>query len=482
MSQNVLSYSYRDQDATQDFDAHIVNKCSWRVTRFIFTIVLLVLVSGTSLGGATLTHYVLDKMEIASLSEWQNELLQVLLVGVPLGIVVGVLSFDFKAGLVVSVLTASSLFIAWETYLPGTGHMENGAFDFLFGHKLNNSSGYYFPRELAGISMWGLVLTFPTGYILYSLDFGPTYAISGSIIGFTFYISQRARVSLGTLSCEGEKCAYYMWGFLVWFVLLILSINRLCKTIRFVVKKSKQPIILRCYQWVCYSKIYVAVFEFFAFLFTLLLLASLSFYALVSDSRDRKGQTFFGLLVNILGLVITQSYRTGKCVQAWLHKRRSKAPARVRITPHSIRIARPAAMSDSNVRPPTYNQVLEAAPMLYPQITEANNNNNTIPNPNPNPPAATHQINPRVSEDEHNVEGFTDERTTLFREQQLEVKPMLHGCYICVNFFQKFFYIEILRIIQLLFDLIGVMFLGFLITLTVLAIWFGSTNSRYVDP
>ena len=477
----MLSYSYRERDVSQDFDAHITNRCSWRVTRFIFTVVLMVLVGGASLGGGTLTHYVLDKMEIANLSEWQNELVQVLLVGVPLGIVVGTLSFDFKAGLVVSLLTASSLFIATDTYLPIIGHLENGAFDLMFGHKLNNSQAYFYPRELAGISMWGLVLTFPTGYILYSLDFGSTYAISGSVIGFIYLISHGTEVSLGPLSCEREKCAYYIWGFWIWFVLLIISINCLCKSIMFVVPKNKQPIFLRCYKWICYNKIYSALFELFAFLFTLLLLASLSFYALVNDSRDRKGQTFFGLLANILGLVITQSYRTGKCVQAWLHKRRSKPPPRVRITPHSIRIARQPATGDISTAPPTYNQVLAAEPLIYPQIPEEATNHNIS-----NPPAATRQINPQVTEDEHNVEGFRNERTTLLREQEQEqeqeIKPVCFGCYICVHFFQKFFYMEMLRIVQLLLDLMGLLFLGALITVTALAIVSGSSHSRYVDP
>ena len=473
-NQNLRGYNYRDQEAipNQDWDVNITNKCFWRVTRFIFTVVLLVLVGGASLGGATLTHYVLDGMEIGSLNEWQLELVKVLLVGVPLGIMVGAVSFDFKAGLVVSLLTASSLFIATDTYIPKLGHFENGAFDFLLGQKLfsdiTNTS--YNLRDLAGISLWGMVLTFPTGYILYSLDFGPTYSLSGCAIGLIYFFSQNASVSLGALSCKGDKCAYYIWGFWIWYVLLLISIIRLCKSIKFVVPKDKQPIFLRCYQWICYNKIYSAIYELNAFLFTFLLLASLGYYALVNDNRLRKGMTFFGLLVNTLGLVITQSYRTGKCVQAWLHKRTKASTCERR------RIVR----QPSNLRcendsiPPTYTQVLAAEPLLYPQLTEAaNNNNNNIPSP----PAVTQQNNAPIAEDE-----FPNDRATLLQQQQQpDKKSLCHGCYRCIYFFQKFFYIEILRILQLVFDLTGILFLVAVVVGTVSAIVAGSSRSRYVD-
>ncbi|KAI6654890.1 hypothetical protein LOD99_2769 [Oopsacas minuta] len=480
---NSRSYSYRDQTATQEFDTHIANKCAWRVTRFIFTIVLVLLVTGASFGGSILTQYVLDKLQIPGLYDWQNELIQVLLIGVPLGIVVGILSFDFRAGLAVSLLTISSLYVAWETYLPNNESTGNGIFDFLLGNRFiyiynyttTESDGI---RELAGMSLWGLVLTFPTGYILYSLGFGSTYAMSGSVIGSTYFIAEYVNTDLGALSCVGDKCAYYLWGFWIWLVLLFLSINRLCKTIRYVVSKSKQPTLLRCYHWCCYNRVYTALFEIFTFLFTLLLLASLVYFSLAEEDRVTKGQTISGLLVNILALVITQSYRTGKCVQDCLQKRKPKLRIRAPIT-RSIRVVTPPSRND--FRPPGYDQVVTGEHLIYPQISEAANCPQEIAIP-PQEPVANQQLCQPIVENEQNVEEFPNcnERTTLVRERigQQEKKPMLYDCYMCVYFFQKFFYTEILRTIQLLIDLVGGLAMGGVIALTIVAIVLGWNNPR----
>ena len=472
-----LTISYREQDPTEEFNAH---KCSWRVTRFVFTMVLFVLVIGAAVGGAIHTNYMLDKLQIQGLYEWQNELVQVLVVAIPLGFAVGLLSFDIRAGFVVSVLTISSLYITWDPYLPHYQGNETGVFDFLLGTKVNDSSVYGdIIRELAGMSLWGLTLTFPTGYVLYSLEFGSTYALCGGLIGSSFFLAENMEIDLGALSCVAEVCSYYIWGFWIWLVLLIISINRLCKSLRYVVDRPKQPILLVCYHWCCYSKLYTAIFEILAFLFTLLLLKALIYSSLVNQSSASKGESMCGLLFNILGLVITQSYRTGKCVQAWSQKRKLRRQYRVPIA-ESIRVAPPPAGPDPTC--PTYQQVMVSETHLYHQLDALN-----APQIAPVPQVADQQI----IANEQIVEAATEptERTILFRElqqppqqryQPREKKPMLYGCYNCVVFFQKFFYMELLRVVQLLIDLMS----GFVVTgvigLTGVAVVMGWYNPRFV--
>eukprot|EP00800_Vazella_pourtalesii_P019984 TRINITY_DN6945_c0_g3_i1.p1 TRINITY_DN6945_c0_g3~~TRINITY_DN6945_c0_g3_i1.p1 ORF type:complete len:484 (+),score=82.57 TRINITY_DN6945_c0_g3_i1:32-1483(+) len=476
----------REQNSTEEFEPLITHKCSWRVTRFVFTMVLFVLVIGASLGGSILTHYMLDKLQIQGLYDWQNELVQVLVVSIPLGFAVGLLSFDVRAGFVVSVLTISSLYISWEPYLPNYEGTETGVFDFLLGTKVNDSNSYeYIIRELAGMSLWGLTLTFPTGYILYSLEFGPTYALCGGLIGSTFFFAENMEIDLGPLSCVADRCSYYIWGFWIWLVLLIVSINHLCKSLRNVVKRPKQPVLLVCYHWCCYSKLYTAVFETLAFLFTLLLLKALIYFSLVNQSSASKGESMCGLLFNILGLVITQSYRTGKCVHAWSQKRKSKREYRVPIT-ESIRIAPQPPGTDPT--PPTYQQVMVTEPHLYQQLGEALNVPQVPTAPLP------HVADQQIIANEHNVEAANEpnERTNLFREfqqpplqqrqryQLREKRPVLYGCYSCVTFFQKFFYMELLRVVQLLIDLMSGFVTSGVVGVTGVAVVMGWDSPRFV--
>ena len=475
---NEGTISYREQNPMGEFDAYIAHKCSWRVTRFVFTMVLFVLVIGASVGGSVLTHYMLDKLHINGLQEWQNELVQVLVVAIPLGFAVGLLSFDIRAGFVVSVLAISSLYISYESYLPNYQGNETGMFDFLLGTKVEGSNDFEdIIRELAGMSLWGLTLTFPTGYILYSLEFGPTYALCGGLIGSTFFFTENMKIDLGPLSCVSDSCSYYIWGFWIWLVLMIISINRLCKSIRHVVDRPKQPIILVCYNWCCYSKLYTAIFETLAFLFTLLLLKALIYSSLVNQSSASKGESMCGLLLNILGLVMMQSYRTGKCVHAWSQKRKLRRKYRVPITESIIVAPQPAGTDHT---PPTYQQVMVSETNHYHQLGEELN--------------APRIADQQIIANEHSIEvaNEPDERTTLFRDlrqppqqqqqryQQREKKPMLYGCYTCVAFFQKFFYMELLRVVQLLIDLMSGFVVSGVVGITGVALVLGWNTPRFV--
>lgn len=455
----VVCYSYRDQGQANDTHAFgEYNKCFWRVTRFVFTLILLVLVIGASIGGSLLTHFAFAWLpSTLNLGEWQSETIQKSVVAIPLGMVIGMISFNLRAGVALCILTICSLYVPWAPYTCGSNLNGTAVFDFFLGKMPN--SGYYPAefREIAGISLWGMVLTFPSGYILYALGFGSTYSLSGGVIGLIYFFAKHFQISLDT-----DKPGYHLWGFLVWFVLLIISVNRLCTTIRFVVNKTKQPLVLRCYQFVCYSKLYICLFEILAFLFTILLLSCLFFLALADVSREEKGPVLFGLVVNTLALATTQSYRTGKCVNGWQRKRRERRDGTVRINqqvaPQTIRPEARPARNNTSTGPPTYNQVLGAEPHLYPEILPENDR--------PNPA----QVSNRIQEDENNVEGFQNERTTLLRGQEApRRKSKLHDCFMCIFFFQKFFYTDILRMIQLLLDLMGSVALASTFALTIVA-------------
>ncbi|XP_019619809.1 PREDICTED: uncharacterized protein LOC109466526 [Branchiostoma belcheri] len=219
-----------------------------------------------------------------------------LIMAVPTGLVVWLGSQNYRAGLVVCLMTWFSLYVGWGSYMSVgddiTGYnSRSGVFDWALGRQMQNWS---YPRRVVrdytGMSLRGLVWTTPQGYVLYHLGLGWCPSASGALMGLVYFAGNHGNVTL----CHHSACSEYLWGFWVWLVLLTSSLYGAVTRAR-----ASYPDVHPESSLVpppsskldsTFSKV---VFELFHLVFGLILGCSICYYALVEQNDlKNKGQTF----------------------------------------------------------------------------------------------------------------------------------------------------------------------------------------------
>ena len=171
------------------------------------------------------------------------------------------------------------------------------------------------------MSLRGLAWTAPQGYLLQLLGFGWEYSLSGSLMGFFYYLGSRTPVDTHSTQFSkmfGAHTAYaeYYWGTWIWFVLIVCSLSQIVRRIHVWIYSKKEYLGFRPFStWekVKYESLNrsysCALYEGFMLFFNLILMCSLVYYSLVMQEDIRnKGMTFFGLFVDIILLTFLQGW------------------------------------------------------------------------------------------------------------------------------------------------------------------------------
>ncbi|XP_019613484.1 PREDICTED: uncharacterized protein LOC109461546 [Branchiostoma belcheri] len=308
-----------------------------RCRRVMTTSLTLCLLLGCCLLGGFLNRCRGGYVDMSMLGYWPAHVTSRLIMAVPTGLVVvsggyslqgGRCHFkchlfplqwlgsqNFRAGLVVCLMTWFSLYVGWGTYMSigddTTGYnSRSGVFDWALGRQMQNWS---YPRRVVrdytGMSLRGLIWTTPQGYVLYHLGLGWCPSASGALMGLVYFAGNHGNVTL----CQHSACSEYLWGFWVWLVLLTSSlygaVTRARASYPDVHPESSLVPPPSSKLESTFSKV---VFELFHLVFGLILGCSICYYALVEqDDLKNKGQTFFGLFAGFAFLVSTQFMHFG---------------------------------------------------------------------------------------------------------------------------------------------------------------------------
>ena len=218
----------------------------------------------------------------------------------------------------------------------------SGVYDWLLGRQEDENWSYdrRLIREFSGMSLRGLAWTAPQGYLLQLLGFGWEYSLSGSLMGFVYYLGSRTPVDSHSSHFSrmfGAHTAYaeYYWGIWVWFVLIVCCLSQVVRRVHVWIYSKKEYLGFRPFStWekVKYESLNRslshALYEGFMLAFNLLLMCSLVFYSLVVQEDIRnKGMTFFGLFIDIILLTFLQGWSYNliylKLRRRWLSRRRA---------------------------------------------------------------------------------------------------------------------------------------------------------------
>ena len=199
----------------------------------------------------------------------------------------------------------------------------SGVFDWLVGRQENGNWSHdrRFIREFSGMSLRGLMWTAPQGYMLQLLGFGWEYSLSGSLMGFVYFLGSCTKVvehaSEFRKTFDGHTAyAEYYWGTWMWFVLIVVSSSQVVRRMHVWIYSRNEYLGFRPFStWekVKYESLNRSLsrglYESFMLLFNLLCMCSLVFYSLVVQEDVRnKGMTFFGVFVNIILLTFLQGW------------------------------------------------------------------------------------------------------------------------------------------------------------------------------
>lgn len=221
-------------------------------------------------------------------------------------------------------------------------YSRSGVYDWLVGRQEDKDWPYIrrFVREFAGMSLRGLAWTAPQGYLLQIWGFGWEYSLSGSLMGFVYYLGSRTPTTAHSarfVRMFGAHTAYaeYYWGTWLWFVLIVCCLAQVVRRVHIWIFSKKEYFGFRPFStWekVKYESLNRSLthllYEAFMLFFNLLLMCSLVFYSLVvQEDLRNKGMTFFGMLVDVLLLTFLQGwsynqiYLKIKC--RWVAKKRN---------------------------------------------------------------------------------------------------------------------------------------------------------------
>ena len=178
------------------------------------------------------------------------------------------------------------------------------------------------------MSLRGLLWTLPSGYILYILDFGWAYSLSGSLMASVYVLGQVFPdfTTNGFLSQNFNGMighSEFIWGYAVWYCLVVMCMVKLIKGRRVTLEKRykryKLSLDHKCFT--CYSsdckkiKCFRFIYEAIVVVLTLLFLCSVVYYAGVQQYDFRnKMQTFTGLFIVTVSLVFFLGGTIGYCI------------------------------------------------------------------------------------------------------------------------------------------------------------------------
>ena len=187
------------------------------------------------------------------------------------------------------------------------------------------------------MSMRGLVWTAPQGYALQQMGFGWQYSLSGSLMGFVYYLGgvcARINSSRNSNFFDGNiGFSEFFWGTWIWFVLLVSCFSQLVYRLRkWVYARSTCSISNPHghFQVIKYGSLnrFMARLWYEATMVLILLLfaATVVFYSLIVQTDIRnKGQTFFGLFTGVLALTYFLGWIWGKAYLKWQIRRARNA-------------------------------------------------------------------------------------------------------------------------------------------------------------
>ncbi|XP_062505327.1 uncharacterized protein LOC134182025 [Corticium candelabrum] len=294
-----------------------------------------------------------DVGESWKLSYWEAHVVTRLVFAVPIGLTAGLCGWHLKGGLVVMLMTWFSLYVGWGCYMsigdnPHGNLSRSGVFDWLIGRQGNDWNELRMvSRDYAGMSLRGLIWTAPSGYALYYMGYGWQYAISGSLMGFIYYLGQKTPIDSGPLTpdfARGIPVSEFYWGAWIWMVVFFSSVARMTE---YVVKRWErksdasdvdypQPTYKRS-NWTTGKfnrRVLAVLFECLHVSLNVVFAASVCFYAIVDQSDVRnKAQTFFGMFTASAFLLFAQAFIIGKAwTISWIRRiqkrRREMAPHR----------------------------------------------------------------------------------------------------------------------------------------------------------
>ena len=178
-----------------------------------------------------------------------------------------------------------------------------------------------FVREFSGMSLRGLAWTAPQGYALQQLGFGWEYSLSGSLMGFIYYLGSKTPVvthpaHFQTTFDATTAYAEYYWGTWIWFVLIVSCLSQVVRRMHVWIFNKKEYLGFRPYStWekLKYESLNRSLsrglYEGFMLFFNTLCMCSLIFYSLVVQKDVKnKGMTFFGMFTDVILLTFLQGW------------------------------------------------------------------------------------------------------------------------------------------------------------------------------
>ena len=210
-----------------------------------------------------------------------------------------------------------------HTHTHALHNSRSGVFDWLVGRQENGNWSHdrRFIREFSGMSLRGLAWTAPQGYLLQMWGFGWEYSLSGSLMGFIYYLGSLTKVD--THSSEFQRMfdahtayAEYYWGTWIWFVLILSCLAQVVRRMHVWIFSKKEYLGFRPFStWekIKYESLNRSLsrsfYECFMLFFNILCMCSLVYYSLVVQEDVRnKGMTFFGMYTNVIALTFLQGW------------------------------------------------------------------------------------------------------------------------------------------------------------------------------
>lgn len=221
-----------------------------------------------------------------------------------------------------------------------------GVFDWVLGRPTATQDwvsnwNRRFVREFTGMSLRGLLWTLPAGYLLYLLDFGWQYSLSGSLMGLFYFlggklpdpsVNEKIWSNFVGLIPHSEL----MWGAFIWYVLFVSCMVELTKRRRNQLEKRYANIhlqlntkLFRCCGNDCLSiKCISFLYQMCVVFVVVISLCSVVYYAAVEQADlANKMQTFTGLFIGTVLLVLALGCSWGYWCGRWsATKRQARAP------------------------------------------------------------------------------------------------------------------------------------------------------------
>lgn len=269
------------------------------------------------------------------LEYWPAHILSRQIFSFSTGLLVLILSFHWRAGLVVWLLTQWSLFVGWGTYMnigsaPGNYESREGIFDWMLQRQEEDwNYTQRFAREYTGMSLRGLVWTAPQGYALQQLGFGWQYSLTGSLMGAVYFAGSKSHFNISGNFLNGTiSFSEFYWGTWVWFVLIISCLTRVVYSTRKWVYSRSTSVRNPYLRWerLKYESLNYSISQILYNLFMvalwLVFAATCVFYSLIVQTDIRnKGQTFFGLFMSFVSLTFFIGFVWGMAYTRWIFKK-----------------------------------------------------------------------------------------------------------------------------------------------------------------